>query len=225
LDKFLDIKSFYDKSARFYDIAHHLQTLWADNEHRIAVVKAANLVRGDLVIDIGTGTSMASICAVDEIYPDFIRVIGIDLSSQMLKEANKNISHFQMNKEILPINADARFLPLRKNQFDKIISVYGMGGIQVNVEKAFVELLKVCKKTTLISLGEMTAPPQDNSLLKRKIHEICVEPLINLVWQFKNLNLSSIFKKFQIKILKRSYYNTKYFGSMTLLLGKLENSL
>ncbi|MGV9200258.1 MAG: class I SAM-dependent methyltransferase [Promethearchaeia archaeon] len=225
LDKFLDIKSFYDKTARFYDIAHHVQTLWADNIHRIAVVKAAMLQEGELVIDIGTGTSMASVCAVEKTYPARIRVIGIDLSTQILKEAKKNIAHFHMVKEIFPVNADARFLPLRPDLFEKIISVYGMGGIQINVEKAFLELFKVSKQSAIISVGEMSAPPQDKSLLKRKIHEICVEPLINLVWQFKDLNLSSIFKKFRIKILKRSYYNTKYFGSMTLLLGKLQNSL
>lgn len=188
-------------------------------------MQAAKLQDGELVIDIGTGTSMASVCAVEDTYPSRIRIIGIDLSTQMLKEAKKNISHFQMKSEIFPINADARLLPLRHDIFDKVISVYGMGGIQINVENAFFELLKVGKKSAIISVGEMSAPPQNKSLLKRKIHEICVEPLINLVWQFKDLNLSSIFKKFQIKILKRSYYNTKYFGSMTLLLGKLKNSL
>ncbi|MFO8019895.1 MAG: class I SAM-dependent methyltransferase [Promethearchaeia archaeon] len=225
MDNFLDIKNFYDKGAKFYDIVHHMQTLWADNVHRIEVVKAAQLQDGEMVIDIGTGTSMAAIYAINETYPEQIRVIGIDLSTQMLKEAKKNLKHFHMKNDVLSINADARCLPLRNHVFDKIISVYGMGGIQINVEKAFLEIFKVCKKSAIISVGEMSAPPQDKSLLKRKIHEICVEPLINLIWQFKDLNLSSIFKKFQIKTLKRCYYNTKYFGSMTLLLGRLKNSL
>lgn len=225
-DKFLDIKGFYDKSAKFYDVAHHFQTLYADNVHRIAVAEAADFKDGNLVLDVGTGTSLAAICAINQAFPNKeIRVIGVDLSSKMLSKGRKNLDRFKIKRKIFQVNCDARFLPLRNGIFHKIISVYGIGGVRTGIKKLFLNLLQVAKKDVQFSLGEMTSPPKEKGLFKRKIHELLVEPFVNLVWQFKDLNLTDIFKMFHIKLLKRKYYGTHYLGSMSLFVGRLNNNV
>ncbi len=220
----LDVKNFYNKSARFYDLVHHFQTLYADNVHRIAVVKAASFEDGSMVLDVGTGTSLAAICAINQAFPVFqVRVIGVDLSVQMLQKARRNKKKFGIQDQILNINCDARHLPLRKDLFNRIISVYGIGGVKTRLKGLFTELVSVGKPNVIFSLGEMTAPPTEKSLLKRKIHELLVEPFINCFWQFRDLNLSSLFKIFKIKVKKRKFYDTNYLGSMTLLVGELND--
>lgn len=220
----LDVKGFYDKSASFYDIAHHFQTMYADNTHRLAVANNAELKDGALVLDVGTGTSLAAICAINSTYPKKkIRVIGIDLSNQMLQKSRKNQKKFHIKNQILNINCDARCLPLRRDIFDTIISVYGIGGVQTQLKRLFLELVTISKDEAVISLGEMTTPPQEKGLLKRKLHELIIEPFINCVWHFKDLNLPNLFKAFNIRIIKRRYYDTHYLGSMTLIVGKLND--
>ena len=205
-------------------MAHHFQTLYADNYHRLAVADAADFQEDELVLDVGTGTSLAAICAINTTHPSTpIRIIGVDLSSKMLEKARKNCHLYRIPNQIFVINCDARVLPLRDSLFDKVISVYGIGGVKTKIKRLFLELLRVGKKEVLFSLGEMTAPPRDKSLLWQKIHELVVEPFINLVWQFKDLNLTNIFRIFNIKTLRKKYFNNYYLGSMTLLVGRLQN--
>lgn len=223
MDRFLDIKEFYDKNARFYDIVHHLNTLYADNLHRISVAQEALLQDGDLLLDIGTGTSMAAICAVNVAFPEKkIRIVGVDLSTKMLFRGKENIAHYHMKSMISTINCDARYLPIRDNIFTTAISVYGIGGIRTGLKRAFKEFTRALRDRSILSLGEMTAPPREKGLLWRKIHEIVTEPLVNLVWRFKDLNINGLFHLLNIKVLKRKYFDTKYFGSMTLMVGRLE---
>ncbi|MHA1147150.1 MAG: class I SAM-dependent methyltransferase [Promethearchaeota archaeon] len=217
----MDVKNFYEKSARFYDLVHHFQTLYADTLHRIAVVDAAKFKNGDLVLDIGTGTSLAAICAINQTYPHItIRVIGIDLTRNMLLRARKNLQRFHIKNQILTINCDARYLPLRKSLFSKVISVYGIGGVKSKLKQMFIDVMSCTKESAIFSFGEMSAPPYEKGLFRRKVHEILVEPFINCVWHFRDLNLGNLLKAFNIKILKRKYYDNNYLGSMTLLVGK-----
>ena len=199
--------------------------MYADNIHRIAVAEAADFKAGNLVLDVGTGTSLAAICAVNQAFPlRKIRIIGVDISSQMLQKARRNCKRFHIKDQILTINCDARNLPLRKQIISRVISVYGIGGVKSRLKQLFIELISISKPGVIFSLGEMTAPPQEEkSLFRRKLHEILIEPCINLVWQFKDLNLISLYKMFNIKVIKRKYFDTNYLGSMTLLVGKLNN--
>ena len=223
-EKILDVKGFYNKSARFYDLVHHFQTLYADNIHRNAVAESAEFEDGDLVLDVGTGTSLAAICAINLSYPaKKIRIIGVDLSKQMLKVARKNMRRFGIKNQVFNVNCDARSLPFRPSLFSKIISVYGLGGVKTGLKKLFLELLGVSKEAAIFSLGEMTAPPREKSLFRRKVHELLMEPFINLVWQFKDLHLSTLFHMFHVREIKKKYFDTHYLGSMTLLVGKLNS--
>ncbi|MHA1756776.1 MAG: class I SAM-dependent methyltransferase [Promethearchaeota archaeon] len=221
-NKIIDVKGFYEKSARFYEMAHHLQTLYADNIHRIVVSDAANFKSGDITLDVGTGTSLSAICAVNRVYPEKkIRIIGLDLSFRMLQKAKKNQDRYKTGKLIFLLNGDARFLPIRKNIFNKVISVYGLGGIKVGLNRVVKELIRVAKNSALFSIGEMTSPPREKGIFKRVLHELIIEPMINLIWHFEDFNPMDLFYNNNIQIIKRKYYDTYYFGSMTLLVAKL----
>ncbi len=225
LDRFLGIKTLYDTTARFYDFAHHVQTLWADNEHRLAVIKAANIQNGDLILDVCTGTSLAARCALTTSLPEYlIRVIGVDISTQMLQKARKNLHKANLTNKIFNINCDARYLPLRCEIFSKIISVYGLGGIKTRLGKVFLELVRLAKINAVLSFGEMTTPPSEKGLFRKKLHQICVEPIVNLLWQFQDVDLLTYFKMVHIKLTKKKYFDTRYLGSMTLMVGqKMKN--
>lgn len=201
---------------------HHAQTLWADTIHRTAVVESSDFKDGDLIIDVGTGTALTSIFAMNKTYPTIrIRVIGVDLSSKMLLRAKRNLTKFNMTNLIFNINCDARFLPLRGSIFDKIISLYGLGGIR-NIKKAFRDLILVAKDNAVFSLGEMTPPPKEKSVFRRKVHEILVEPFIRIIWQFQDLNLEDLLVQFNLEILKKEYFGSRYLGSITLVVGRLK---
>src|SRR5258708_13098738 len=103
-------KLIYDFHSVFYDA-----TFGRLVRKRISrAIGHMNICDKDLVLDlgIGTGASLPS-------YPQHARIIGVDLSSGMLREARKKIAQRNMSHAAV-FQADALRLPFGDDTFDHI---------------------------------------------------------------------------------------------------------
>src|SRR3954453_13328015 len=103
-------KLIYDFHSVFYDA-----TFGRLVRKRISrAISHMNIAERDIVLDlgIGTGASLPS-------YPQHGRIIGVDLSSGMLREARKKIAQRNMTHATV-FQADAMKLPFGDNTFDHV---------------------------------------------------------------------------------------------------------
>jgi len=73
------------------------------------------------ILDIGTGTARIPI-VIEQIAAKTVHILGIDLSSEMLKVAGKNVADAGMSQQITLQVVDAKTLPFEAGAFDMVIS-------------------------------------------------------------------------------------------------------
>ena len=128
------VKAAYARYANVYD------ALFGPVLHRgrKAVIEALACRPGDRVLEVGVGTGLSL-----PLYPSFVRVTGIDLSSQMLDKArarvaSKKLSHVDGLHEM---NAEAMSFP--DASFDKIVAMYVVSVVE-RPARLLHELHRVC---------------------------------------------------------------------------------
>jgi phosphatidylethanolamine/phosphatidyl-N-methylethanolamine N-methyltransferase len=103
-------RKIYDVQSAFYDA-----TFGRLVKRRIErAIEHMNISATDLVLDLGIGTG-ASL----NYYPDFGRIVGIDLSDGMLRECRKKMRERGLNRAVV-FQADALRLPFADDTFDHV---------------------------------------------------------------------------------------------------------
>jgi len=104
-------RKIYDVHSVFYDA-----TFGRLVRRRIArAISHMNLRQNDRVLDLGIGTGVSL-----NFYPkDRGKIVGIDLSAGMLREARKKM-HAQERQNVTVFQADAMRLPFGDNTFDYV---------------------------------------------------------------------------------------------------------
>ncbi len=103
-------KKIYDVHSLFYDA-----TFGRLVKRRIAgAIKHMNIRETDRVLDLGIGTGVSL-----NYYPNRGRIIGLDLSSGMLRQARKKIVERGLDHADV-FQADALWLPFDENTFDHV---------------------------------------------------------------------------------------------------------
>ncbi len=206
----------YRGGIRFYDFVHHLQTLWTDSKYRRWVAVEAGINEGDRVLDVGTGTGLTAVAAVS-IQPN-CTIVGVDASQSMLSQAEKR----DYAQRIKWVEGDIENLPFGSDSFNRIISCYGLGGVN-NIRKAFKEIVRVASPGAMICVAEMVTPPPEYQI-RRFIHKFFVEPWIRFFWGFCDLELPLLFQENGIEITKTIYFTDRFFGSTMLVKGVVYKS-
>ena len=90
-----NVQSMYQSGAKFYDLAVCLYRLIGLHigAYRSLAVKRLRLKKGDCVIDLGCGTGLNFPFIVERIGPEG-RLIGVDLTPEMLACAQKRVDQF-----------------------------------------------------------------------------------------------------------------------------------
>lgn len=124
LDK-ISVAQLYQKRAENYDISANLYYLIGIREHayRKKAVDALKLERGDTVVEIGCGTGLNFRLLRERVGSEG-KIIGVDLTANMLSAANKRIErHNWSNIELVQSDAAAYDFPDRS---DGIISTFAI---------------------------------------------------------------------------------------------------
>ncbi|MDW8261496.1 MAG: methyltransferase domain-containing protein [Phycisphaerales bacterium] len=103
-------KKIYDIQSLIYDV-----TFARLVRRRVAeAISHMNIRPGELVLDLGIGTGQSL-----QFYPPEARIIGIDLSDGMLREARKKLRP-QDRGRVLLVQANALALPFADDTFDHV---------------------------------------------------------------------------------------------------------
>lgn len=140
------IKKLFGSWARVYDI----WTLFVSGV-RDKVVDFTNAREGSRILDICTGTGRQAFAFGKRGY----NVIGVDLSEDMLRVANKNNKYENVKFKF----ADATDMPFENNHFDVSCVSFGLHDMPLTIrEKVLNEMIRVTKPEGVIVIVDYTLP-------------------------------------------------------------------
>ena len=124
-----------------------------------AIIKKMDCIDSDNVLEIGIGTGSSL-----QYYPKETKVVGIDISPDMLEVAKKRIVKDKIhNKHILLMNGERLSFP--DNSFDKVVGMYVVSVTQ-NPQVLVEEMKRVCKNDGDIYIVNHFSTDQDNLFVK-----------------------------------------------------------
>ena len=148
------IKS-YKRVSSFYDLT--FGQVFRPGQK--AIIKKMDCVESDNVLEIGIGTGSSL-----QFYPKETKVVGIDISPDMLKVAKKRIVKDKIhNKHILLMNGERLSFP--DNTFDKVVGMYVVSVTQ-NHQVLVEEMKRVCKNDGDIYIVNHFSTEDDNPFVK-----------------------------------------------------------
>jgi phosphatidylethanolamine/phosphatidyl-N-methylethanolamine N-methyltransferase len=129
------VKTAYRRYAGFYDALFGpvLQP------GRKAVLEALKLRPGDRVLEVGVGTGLSL-----PMYPDSVRVTGVDVSSEMLARAKLRVARRTLSNVDALLEMDAEHMTFPDASFDKVVAMYVMPVVR-DPARVLEELHRVCR--------------------------------------------------------------------------------
>ena len=106
---------------------------------RKAVLEALECRPGERVLEVGVGTGLSL-----PLYPPFVRVTGVDLSSEMLEKARMRVRRRELSNVEGLHEMDAHAMDFPDASFDKSVARYVVSGVQ-EPARLLRELHRVCK--------------------------------------------------------------------------------
>lgn len=153
-EKKQQVVQMFDHIAGYYDFLNHLLSLNMDKVWR---EKAINKLLEDnpkILLDVATGTADLAIEAV-RLNPD--KIIGVDISEQMLQLAKEKIKRKQLTHKIEFTIGDSEQLPFADNTFDAVTVAFGVRNF-ADLDKGLSEMLRVLKKGGKAVILEFSMP-------------------------------------------------------------------
>ena len=132
----------YKQIKRAYAIMSPMYDLLFDrifHPGRVAAVQLLAIKPNDLVLEVGIGTGLNL-----PLYPRHCRLVGIDLSRQMLKKAHAKVQEYGMQNVTLSV-MDASKLEFLDEYFDHVLATYVISAVPEPV-RVLKEIKRVCKK-------------------------------------------------------------------------------
>ena len=108
----------FDNIAPKYDLLNHVLSMKIDVLWRNTLVKWMNHDKPQEVLDVATGTGDLAI-AVQK--GTGAKVVGLDLSQQMLNVGIDKIKKLNLDSDISMLKGDAENLPFESNKFDAVL--------------------------------------------------------------------------------------------------------
>lgn len=157
--KKIQIESMFDDISRKYDKLNQILTFGLHKRWRRLAI---NLIDNspEKILDIATGTADFAIAAIN-LNPK--KIIGIDISKQMIEIGKEKIKRNNISNMIDLKVADSENIPFPDNYFDAITIGFGVRNFE-NLELAMTEAYRVLKKNGCIVIMEPSI--KNNKVLK-----------------------------------------------------------
>ncbi len=129
------IKTAYRRYARVYDV------VFGPIFHpgRKTIISALDCHPGDAILEVGVGTGLSL-----PLYPDDVKVTGIDISTEMLNKARRRVDREELTHVEAVLEMDAEQMQFRDNGFDKVVAMYVVSVVPDPVQLVR-EMARVCK--------------------------------------------------------------------------------
>lgn len=136
-----EVEHLFDSISKHYDFLNHFLSLGVDVYWRKRAIRLLRKKLPKKILDIATGTGDLAISALT-LNPD--KVIGIDISGNMLNIGREKIKRKKLEERIELTQADAENLPFEDNTFDAITVGFGVRNFE-NLERGLAEMHRVLK--------------------------------------------------------------------------------
>lgn len=147
-----EVEDMFDNIAPKYDLLNHVLSLKIDVIWRNTLTKW--MKRDDVkeVLDVATGTGDLAI-AIQK--GTGAKVVGLDLSQQMLNVGAVKIKKLNLDGRISLQKGDAEQLPFEDDRFDAVSVAFGVRNFE-NLNKGLAELRRVVKKEKSVYILEFS---------------------------------------------------------------------
>ncbi len=149
------VSRMFDKIAPYYDFLNHLLSLGIDVRWRRRAIRQLDRKEGQTILDVATGTADLALEIYRQIRPQ--KIIGIDLSNEMLDIGRGKIKAKQWHSQIVLQQGDSENLPFEDNTFDAVTVAFGVRNFE-NLEKGLAEMQRVLKPGAKIVVLEFSKP-------------------------------------------------------------------
>ena len=142
----------FDNIAPKYDLLNHALSMKIDVLWRNKLVRMMKEDAPQEVLDVATGTGDLAI-AVEK--GTGAKVVGLDLSQQMLNVGVIKIKKLKLDGKISMQKGDAENLPFEDNRFDAVSVAFGVRNFE-NLTKGLAELRRVVKENKSVYILEFS---------------------------------------------------------------------
>ncbi|MGO4710065.1 bifunctional demethylmenaquinone methyltransferase/2-methoxy-6-polyprenyl-1,4-benzoquinol methylase UbiE [Chryseobacterium sp. 2TAF14] len=146
------VEDMFDNIAPKYDLLNHVLSMKIDVLWRNKLVKWMNHDNPKETLDVATGTGDLAI-AVEK--GTGAKVVGLDLSQQMLNVGVIKIKKLNLDGKISMQKGDAENLPFEDNRFDAVSVAFGVRNFE-NLTKGLSELRRVVKENKSVYILEFS---------------------------------------------------------------------
>ncbi|MCL4168915.1 UNVERIFIED_CONTAM: hypothetical protein GTU68_051133, partial [Idotea baltica] len=132
----------FNRIAPYYDFLNRFLSLGIDTIWRKKAIDELRNEQPKFILDVATGTADVALETVKRLHPD--KIIGIDISTEMLEIGKKKIKKRGLDTVIELLEGDSENLPFADNTFDAITVAFGVRNFE-NLEKGLTEMRRVLK--------------------------------------------------------------------------------
>ncbi|WP_100077264.1 bifunctional demethylmenaquinone methyltransferase/2-methoxy-6-polyprenyl-1,4-benzoquinol methylase UbiE [Chryseobacterium camelliae] len=146
------VEDMFDNIAPKYDLLNHVLSMKIDVLWRNILVKWMKKDEPREVLDVATGTGDLAIAVQKGTQA---RVVGLDLSQQMLNVGVIKIKKLNLDGKISMQKGDAENLSFEDNRFDAVSVAFGVRNFE-NLTKGLAELRRVVKDNKSVYILEFS---------------------------------------------------------------------
>lgn len=129
------VKQAYRRYARYYDLVFGL----IFHPGRKTAIEHLHCHAGDRILEVGVGTGLSL-----GLYPKKVKVVGIDLSKDMLVRAEERVARERLSQVESLQQMDAQQMSFEDNAFDSVVAMY-VASVVPDPAKLVAEIRRVCK--------------------------------------------------------------------------------
>ena len=133
------VAAMFDDIAPRYDLLNRVLSFGIDQQWRNRAIKLLEQEKPRRILDVATGTGDLAIKAL-AIEPD--RVVGIDISEEMLEHGRAKIRERGLEDRITLRKGDAEKLPFSDCQFEAVVVAFGVRNFE-HLEAGLREIMRV----------------------------------------------------------------------------------
>ena len=150
------VAAMFDAIAARYDLLNHLLSAGLDRRWRQLAIRSLRLTGRERVVDVCTGTGDVALAAIDG-RPGALRVVGIDLSDEMLRLGGEKVRARGEGGRILLARGDATRLPLPSASMDAATVAFGIRNVE-QPERGLAEMYRVLRAGGRLAILEFSIP-------------------------------------------------------------------
>ncbi|MFQ6041582.1 MAG: ubiquinone/menaquinone biosynthesis methyltransferase [Candidatus Poribacteria bacterium] len=159
MDKRNYVHTIFASISKRYDFLNSLLSLTFDKNWREFAVSVSGLEPGCRVLDVCTGTGELALAYSKSLFYK-TRVIGTDFCHEMLTIFKQKLEVKQIEKALMPVEADTLYLPFKDSSFDVVSAAFGIRNV-TDIRRGIREMARVVTPGGRVVILEFTQPTID----------------------------------------------------------------